>query len=316
MTAINRQRLARVGIRASVIMVITVVLSLIAWRLYLPVAAKARTEERMFWRTAGKMTLEERSALLNHVVRTGRIPGVLPWWEYSEDVCSATAIKYVSLFTGVKFVHAPAWRVRTHRINHRTVPNERKLTTIWDHTTDFDGNGRLTSEKKEELTAQVVTFPFDPQKVYVFGLLWEDTRYWEKIKAEGPDINSHLAFFSRGRAIHFIHQKDGSDPLRIETLQELFADGKLLPVWIAEVHPKSGEEFRLPQTDRQLAFRQNKMPWETIRKYLLFPRGSRYLPGPVARFTHAVVDKSLLFHARNGYDLYPRFVLGDGRDPS
>ncbi|HBP00191.1 MAG: hypothetical protein UU48_C0001G0067 [Candidatus Uhrbacteria bacterium GW2011_GWF2_41_16] len=304
----NRQRLVRIGTRTIALTSITITFLVIVWRLYLPIAAEAHTEEKIFWRIVSRMTLQERSMLLNQVMETQQLPNILPWWEYDEDLCSATVIKYINLFTGVKFVHAPAWKIRTHRINSKTISNMRKLTTVWDHTENFDSQGHLSPKKKTELIQEVTRFPFDSQKVYIFGLLWEETVYWEKIRTEGPDVNSHLVFFAKGKAIHFMHKKD-ENPLRMETLEALFADGKLLPVWIAEVHFKNGKKLRLPEVrERTISFVQNNMPWETMQKYLIFPRHASRLPFFINRPIDAVLEKSLLFHFRNDYDLYPQIV--------
>ncbi|HLD18003.1 MAG TPA: hypothetical protein VJB99_02920 [Patescibacteria group bacterium] len=283
---------------------------------YPATAEKAKIEEKRFWKKADRMTLEERSALLNHVIRTNKLPRVLPWWEYDNDLCAATVVKYTNLFTGVRLVQTSAWQLRSYRISRTHVSNSRKLLTVWDRTEEYK-NGRLTPEKKTELLDVIQRFPFDPDKVYVLGLLWEETRYWEKIKTEGPDINSHVALLVRGSAvIHFIHAGP-DDPLRMESLSAALAEKKIFPVWIAEVRQKSrirthrkleSAELLLPRVSGELAFRQNMMPWETIREYLVVPREPWFLP----RFTYswtkkgdALIEKSLLFHVRNGYDLYP-----------
>ncbi|MBI4256822.1 hypothetical protein HY626_02070 [Candidatus Uhrbacteria bacterium] len=253
---------------ASVFSIVT--LSGILWWMYNTypkLAEDARREEVAFWSMANKLSLEDCVALLNHSLRTGELPRLFPWWEYDRHMCSAVVVKYISLYTGIKLVHASAWKVRTARACSNCVGNQRKLTTIWDATEQFAPDGSLTSMQLEELTQEVKSLSYDPDKVYVMGLLWTDTSYWEKITADKADINSHVALFIRGRVIQFIDMNDGKDPLKFGTLEELFADGDLKPVWIVETHEKTQatkksrwklvkNDFRLPVTTRELTFVQ------------------------------------------------------------
>jgi hypothetical protein len=286
-------------------------------------AEMARSEEVAFWHMSNQLSLEDRSALVNYSVRTSNLPHVLPWWEYDRHMCSAVVVKYIALFANIKFVHSSAWTLRTRRVCPTCVSNSRKLTTIWDATERFASDGSLTSETRNELTQEVLTLKYDPDRIYVLGLLWSNTSYWDEITADKADINSHVALFVRGRVIHFIDMGDGRDPLRMETMGELFAQGDLKPVWIAEVHEKTPRlaqnsipDFRLPKTTRELAFEQNVWPWESLQKYLVFPSRPWYAPDRWHGFfqrADTLVEKSLLFRWRNGYDPYPtRFYEAEG----
>ena len=300
----------------------TMILSGILWWMYNTypkLAEDARREEVAFWQMADKLSQEDRAALLNHSVKTGELPRVLPWWEYDRHMCSAVAVKYIALYTGVKLVHASAWKLRTTRACPNCVGNERKLTTIWDATEQFAPDGSLTPDTLDELTQEVKGLEYDPDKVYVMGLLWSDTSYWEKITADKADINSHAAVFLRGRVIQFIDMNDGVVPLKFGTLDELFAGGDLKPVWIAEVHEKtratkkSGwkfvkDDFRLPVTERELTFGQRVWAWESLRRFLIFPSKPWYTPNTWHGYfqqADTLVEKSLLYRWRNGYDPYP-----------
>lgn len=285
---------------------------------YPELAAQARAEEVAFWHRVNSLPLEDRSALLNHSVRTGQLPRVLPWWEHDRHMCSAVVVKYIVLFTGIKLVHTSAWTLREKRACATCVSNARKLTPVWDATDRFAPDGGLAPEVLKSLVHEVQDFPYDPDKVYVMGLLWRDTIYWDKITADNADINSHLALIMRGRVIHFIDMGDGVDPLRFETLQEVFARGDLNPVWIAEIHEKTRthggrgaltkEDFRLPATTRELAFEQRVWPWTSLRRFLVFPSRPWYAPDRWHSFfqrADTLVEKSLLHRYRNGYDPYP-----------
>jgi hypothetical protein len=230
-------------------------------------------------------------------------------------MCSAVVVKYIALFTNIKFVHASAWTLRTKRACPTCVNNSRKLSTIWDATERFAPDGSLTPDLLETLTQEVKALEFDPNKVYVMGILWGNTGYWERITADQADINSHVALFVRGRVIHFIDMGDGLDPLRMETLEQVFEDKRLKPVWVAEVHEKTprgkstAPEFRLPVTTRELAFEQRVWPWESLQKFLIFPSRPWYAPDRWHGFfqrADTLVEKSLLYRWRNGYDPYPR----------
>ncbi len=289
---------------------------------YPRLAAQARFEEVAFWRLAGTLSLEDRAALLNHSLRTKELPRVLPWWEHDRHMCSAVVVKYIALFTGIRLVHGSAWSLRTKRACAPCVSNGRKLTTVWDATEQFALDGSLTDDQLEALVGEVKTLPYDSDKLYVMGLLWRETMYWEQITADHADINSHVALIARGHAIHFIDMGDGVDPLRLETLEQVFARGDLLPVWVAEVHEKTRwdrrtgelakEDFRLPVTTRELAFEQRVWPWKSLRRRLVFPSRPWYAPDRWHSFfqrADTLVEKSWLHRRRNGYDPYPtKFV--------
>lgn len=286
---------------------------------YPKIAADAKHEEVAFWQMADALSLEDRAALLNHSLKTNELPRLLPWWEYDRHMCSAVVVKNIALYTGIKLVHGSAWQLRTARACSNCVGNERKLTTVWDATEQFASDGSLTQDQLENLTHEVKGLEYDPDKVYVMGLLWTQTHYWEKIAADQADINSHVALFIRGRIIQFIDMDDGEDPLKFGTLDELFVGGDLKPVWIAEVHEKTQAskqtgwklvktDFRLPRTERELTFAQQIWPWKSLRRFLVFPSRPWYAPDTWHSFfqqADTLVEKSLLYRWRNGYDSYP-----------
>ncbi|MDP2631623.1 MAG: hypothetical protein Q8P30_02540 [Candidatus Uhrbacteria bacterium] len=280
---------------------------------YPEVKEDLRSEELAFWATAKRLSLEDRSALLNYSERTGELPRVLPWWEYDNAMCSATVTKYINLFTGVPLVHSSAWTIRTHRLNPGWVSNDRKLTTVWDKTDEFDADGRLEPDVKKKLISEVENYPFEWDQIYVLGLLWENTGYMEKIQEDGQDINSHVALWVRGKVIHFIHRRPYLDPLKYESLEDVFTNGELLPVWIARVHPKkqkgsTARAFRLPQTKREMSFTQKVMPYWLLENMLIFPRSAWFTPralGPILEQGDSLVEKSLFHKWRIGYDMYP-----------
>jgi hypothetical protein len=284
---------------------------------YERIAKEAEAEELAFWEIADAMTLEERSALLSHSLRTGTLPHVLPWWEHDRHMCSAVVVKYLALFTGIKLVHSSAWEVRKKKACPNCVSNARKLTTVWDGTESFGHKGDLLPETRDELIRQVGRVTADPDKVYLIGVLWDQTGYWDQIQADQADINSHLVMLVRGYVIHFFDTKDES-PLRLESPEEMFANKKFAPVWVAEVHEKTRaqrpdwvlrkDDFRLPRVDYEVTFEQNVKPWSSLRRWLIFPSRPWFAKGwlqEVFQRADTLVEKSLLFRMRNGYDMYP-----------
>lgn len=320
MENIIRRLARRLALLGSLFCLVAVMTSLIAAYRYPTVSEQARQDELDFWNRTKPLTLKDRSALLNYTHRTGIAPRLLPPWEYDRDMCAAVVVKAVSFFTGVKFVLSSAWTFRTHRINDDSVSNDRKLTTVWDATEQFDENGELPPGVRAKLVAEVLTYPFDPQKVYVLGPLWSNTKHWDKIKAAGKDINSHLVFVTRGMAYHLIHRDDAeTDPLHFEPLAEVFADGTMQPVWLAEVHEKSyvrkGEKelswdpLRLPVVDRELPFTQNVIPYSVLRQVIGFPSKPWFAPSstwPWFAQADSGFKKTLLHALRDTYDFYPR----------
>lgn len=293
--------------------------SYLLYRDYPSLRDKARAEELEFWKKSDQLTEEDRSALVNHAVRTNKLPHVLPWWEYDRDMCSANVVKYISMFTGVKFFHTSAWEFRTLRPHpcKDCVANSRKLTTLFDVTEEFDVAGNLAAGRKEELVKQVTSLPFEDDKLYVIGMLWEKTAWWKKIRAANRDVNSHVVLYTHGKVIHFFHLGD-EDPLRMETLQDVFARGDMKPVWIAEVHEKSratapdwilkSTEYRFVKTDRELGFDQNIWPWESLKRFLRFPAEPDFVPESWLDFTRSMdtfIEKTILMRYRNGFDPYP-----------
>lgn len=321
MLLVRAVRRTRVPVLITSAVAIVTLLGVFWWmhNTYPKIAESARREEVAFWQMANELSIEDRAALLNYSLKTNELPRLLPWWEYDRHMCSAVVVKNIALYTNIKLVHASAWKLRAARACSTCVSNERKLTTIWDATEQFASDGSLTKVQLDDLTQEAKRLEFDPDKVYVMGLLWADTIYWEKITADKADINSHVALFIHGRVIHFIDMGDGVDPLRFEMLDELFAGGDLKPVWIAEVHEKTQAtkksrwrlvktDFRLPKTQRELVFEQRVWPWESLRRFLVFPSKPWYAPDKWhALFQKAdtLVEKSLLYRWRNGYDPYP-----------
>lgn len=303
-----------VSIMVGVLMALAIMIGVIIHN-HPSTARHVRDEELAFWGQIDTLSLEDRSALINYMERTGEIPRVLPWWEYDNDMCSATVVKYIVLLTGVKLVHAPAWQLREHRACQDCVRNSRKLVTMWDATNRFDKYG--TPNDKAALIADAQRFNFDPDQIYVIGFLWEETGWWDTIKAQGPDINSHVGLVIHGRVLHFIHYDHSGDPLQFESIDEIWDRGKLLPVWIARVQRKSGYDkrhrlsnapLRLPRVSYELAFDQEVMPYEVLRHALIFPRRHKLLPKqlePLLEQADGVLEKALFAYVRNGYDMYP-----------
>lgn len=293
---------------------------LLLWLHYPDVKAANSAEEKAFWSSVDTLTAEDHSALLNFVGRTGRYPRMLPWWEMDNVMCSATAVKYVVLFTGVKLAHAKAWTVRTDWPKMTAtgedctscVNNARKLTEVWNHQDLIDENGKLAPGVKETLQGEVKAFPFEQSQVYLMGFLYEDTTFWEEVKAAGKDKNSHVGLWVRGKVIHFIHRESGVDPLYAESLDDLFSDGKLIPTWISRVHPKGNRDvLRMPETTKELPFCQNVMPYAYLEKALVFPRRFARLPEAWVEKGDSLLERSLFRWVRNGYDMYPRFVTSE-----
>src|SRR3989339_685217 len=93
-------RLARAVRRAKIpffvlcVLIVAFFVSAIKWMhsTYPQMAAEARAEEMTFWRMADKLTAEDRAALLNYGLRTGKLPRVLPWWEHDRHMCSAVVV--------------------------------------------------------------------------------------------------------------------------------------------------------------------------------------------------------------------------------
>lgn len=314
----HTRKVLRVFLSLSCLMIILgVAIGAFLYHDYPSVRDEARAEENVFWAKSNRLTQEDRSALVNYIVRTNTLPHVLPWWEHDRDMCSAVVVKYIALFTGIKFFHTGAWQFRSLRQCSNCVANERKLTTIWDTTEQFDQEGNLPNGKKEELVQQVTSLRFERDKLYVIGLLWEKTSWWEKIREAKRDVNSHVILYVNGKVIHFFHHLD-DHPLRIETLNEVFSRGDMLPVWVSEVHEKSRasapdwiltkKEFRFVQTNRELAFEQNVWPWMSLKRYLRFPAVPEFIPESwhdVSKKADTLMEKTLLMQYRNGFDPYP-----------
>jgi hypothetical protein len=314
----RRRKILRVFLSLiGVSLIIGIIAGVYLYREYPDVKKQARAEENVFWAKSNRLSQEDRSALANYIVRTNALPHLLPWWEHDRNMCSAVVVKYISLLTGIKFFHTSAWQFRSLRPCNGCVANNRKLTTVWDVTEDFDKDGKLAPGKKEANIHQVKSLTFDNDKLYVIGLLWNKTTWWESIRTVGADVNSHVALILRGKVIHFFHLGD-EHPMRIETLEQLFGRGDMDPVWVAEVHEKSRavapdwiltpSEFHFVQTNRELAFEQNVWPWMSLKRFLRFPSEPDFVPASwhgVFQKADTLLEKTLLMSYRNGFDPYP-----------
>lgn len=314
-----RRILRRLALFGFITLTLFAILGTIAAQRYPTVSAQARADELAFWEKAKRLSLEDRSAMYNYTLRTHIAPRLLPPWEYDKDMCSAVVTKTINFFTGVEFVHTKAWTFRTFRIGKDGVSNARKLTTVWDQTAQYNKHdGSISPEAHRALVAEVLAYPFDPQKVYVLGPLWSETQHWQEIVDARADINSHLVFISRGMATHLVHRDGVSDPLHFEPLANVFADGTMKPVWLAEVHEKSrvrkerggleADPLRLPIVNTELAFTQNVVPYDILRRLTAFPSKPSFAPQslwPWFAKADSGVEKTLLHQLRNRYDFYP-----------
>ena len=312
--------------RGLVVILIAIVAFLAFARLdYNRMSAVALAEERAFWRDedhgANQLTLEERGALMNFIERTERLPRLLPAWYRDQDACSLVVVKWIHLLTGVAFIHAPAWQLRsfTYHPEPTWVSNSRKLTGRWDATDRFNENAEVSDETFAELVDEMTDFSYEEDAIYVLGLRWRETAWAEEIAAADADINSHVALWVRGRVIHFIHRR-GSDPLQWETVEEMLAYGDLAPVWIEEVHAKSrtrradgyrrfvADPMRLPRPDWELPYAQRQMPWWLMNALLPVP-SVRNLPSEYRGFFQGldtVIEKTIFYWMpRWANELYP-----------
>ncbi len=312
-------RRASVPFLKGLLVLIVILSGIVGWMYwsYEDISKEARAEELAFWDTVDAMTLEDRAALLSYSIRTGTLPHVLPWWEHDRHMCSAVVVKYIVLFTGIKLVHSSAWEVREKKACSNCVSNARKLTTLWDGTEFYGADGSIELETRNELVQQVESVATDPDKVYIIGILWAGTSYWDDMQADQADINSHVALLMHGHVIHFFAD-NGEHPLRLETFEEMFSNQEFSPVWIAEVHKKTRarapdwvltkQDLRLPRVEHEIAFEQNVWPWPSLQRWLVFPSRPWFAGGrknEIFQRADALVEKSLLFRLRNGYDIYP-----------
>lgn len=321
----SKTRLLRLALMLAVLGALGVLTLAYFYKTYDAVRDGAEEADMTFWKQEVlALTPTQRAALLNYVDRTGEVPHVLPWWEYDADRCSATVTKYVVLFSGIELVHAPAWRIREHSVCPTCVKNSRKMITRWEVPQNVYGDdGSLDVSDRDRIVSEVMSLDFDPNRIYMIGLLWSQTRWWETILEDGEDINSHVALVVRGKVLHFIHTDAWSDPLKVETLEELFASGDLGPVWVTEVTQKSRtrpgarnqlvhDPYVLPRTECELPFEQTRLPWLALST-LTELDGLPFSTEEVNSQFDTFLEKSVLHRlAQWGpFDMYPRFNKED-----
>lgn len=275
-----------------------IVATLIAtiWWFASSAAAAAIAEERVFWAENRALTLEQRTEIKNSMVKTGRVPHLLPWWEMDVDRCSAVAWKFVNLLSGVELTHGrngAAWMLRGQ--------NESKLATIWDGTSRFkDG------ELGEQFDATVEEFRrvLENERIvhngglYMAGFRWTNTSVAgliERDRPKGGDINSHVVVITGGMIFHMIHTDPSLDPIIADHQEGFFYWKTMQPVWLAEVW-KGNEPFRFSRTTRTRRLEQRVYPWKSLRWVLAIPD---WFKGVNA------IERAILYWMRNGYDQYP-----------
>ena len=277
--------------RASVTALLAFVLACFGvWQFAGTTAKQALREEREFWAKARALTLEERTMIRNHMVRTGRVPHLLPWWEMDTDRCAAVAWKFVNLLSGVQLTHGDngaAWMLRRQ--------NESKLRTIWDGTERFkDGElGERFEPTIEELRS--ILEGLQDGGLYMAGFRWTNTSAAEKIERDRADINSHVVVITGGMIFHMIHTDSSIDPIIMDHQENFFYWRTMQPVWLAEVM-HNGKPFRFAPTTKMRRLEQRVFPWKSLRRVLYMP--------DFAKGVNAL-ERCILHWFRNGYDMYP-----------
>ena len=188
----------------------------------------------------------------NNMVRTGRIPHLLPWWEMDSDRCSAVMWKIVNLLSGVELTHGDngaAWMLRSK--------NPSKLHTLWDGTSRFRTDGRLG----ERLQPTVVEFRrilehLDPNRLYVMGFRWTETSSVGMIKKDHRDLNSHVVVMTKSVMFHMFKYGPLTDPIVADLQERFFDSGEMQPVWLTEVTSRDGKPFRFSSATRELPLDQ------------------------------------------------------------
>ncbi len=292
--AAKTNRTVRNHPRTAIVIVFLGIVFLVAvWRFSALTAHAAFAEERVFWAKARTLTLAERTAIRNHMIRTGRVPHLLPWWEMDSDRCSAVAWKLVNLLSGIELTHGKngsAWMLRKW--------NPGKLRTLWDGTGRFDPEGRLGGKLEptlEEFRDRLDRL--DPDKLYLAGFRWLNTASATKIRRDRADINSHVVVISRSVLFHMFSYGVANDPIVADLEERFFDSQEMQPVWLAEVSYPDGKPFKFAPVRRELRLDQRVYPWKKLRFVLRVPDK---VPGVNA------LERSVLYWVRDGYDMYPR----------
>ena len=255
-------------------------------------ADRALAEERSFWVKASRLTLDERTMIKNDMVRTGRVPHLLPWWEMDQDRCAAVVWKLTNLITGVQLTHGnngAAWNLRKQ--------NQGKLRTVWDVTDRFDKNEKL-NEKLEPTVVELRSFldMTDPRGVYLIGFRYTHTMSGGLIKRDNADVNSHVVMMTSEVFFHMFRYGNDEDPIVADLQERFFSYNKgMQPVWVAQVM-QNGKPFRFTSNDQKLVLQQRVYSWRSLRWFLMVPDWSRGVNA---------FERSLLYWFRNGYDMYP-----------
>ncbi len=271
---------------------VSLVLMLAIWRFASVTANRALIEESRFWAQARNLTLEQRSMIKNDMVRTGRVPHLLPWWEMDQDRCAAVVWKLVNLTTGIPLTHGTngaAWMLRKQNLG--------KLRTVWDVSNRFDKDGHLDG-KLETTVAELRDFldTTDPRGVYLIGFRYVHTLSGSLIKRDAADLNSHVVMMTGEVFFHMFRYGNSEDPIVADFQERFFSYNKdMQPVWVAQLM-QNGKPFRFSLNDRKLVLEQKVYPWKSLRWFLWIPDWTRGVNA---------FERSLLYWFRDGYQMYP-----------
>lgn len=276
---------------AGIAALVLLMFGLAVWKFASITADRALAEEREFWAQAQHLTLEQRTMIRNDMVRTGRVPHLLPWWEMDEDRCAAAVWKLVNLTTGIRLTHGKngaAWMLRKQ--------NPGKLRTVWDVSNRFDENGKLNSLEATVTELRSFLDTTDPRGVYLIGFRYAHTFSGSLIKRDKADLNSHVVMMTGEVFFHMFRYGNSEDPIVAELQEHFFAyNSEMQPVWVAQVM-QNGHPFRFLPTDRKLVLKQHVYPWKSLKLFLRVPDFSRGVNA---------LERSLLYWFRDGYEMYP-----------